>query len=125
MKYEMSTRDTLTDAQTALVNSGFLKIYDEDDVMLCNIPLKAQAFGASSSGIAHLNVTGGLSALPAANGTASYCVFFDSLDLPKWSDLCGTGDDGKTLQLTSLDIFMGIPVTIQSGTLTTPEGERV
>lgn len=125
MKLEMSTRNILTDAQTAIVNEGFVKIYDEEDTFLCSVPLKAQAFDPSNQGIAHLNVSGGLSGMPDAAGTASYFTMCDSDELPQWSDLCGTDDDGKTLQLTSLDIFVGIPVAIQSGTLTTPEGERI
>jgi hypothetical protein len=125
MKLEMSTRNILTDAQTAIVNEGFAKIYNEDDDLLVSIPLKAQAFDPSNQGIAHLNVSGGLSGQPVLSGTASYFTMCDTDELPQWSDLCGTDDDGKTLQLTSLDIFIGVPVAIQSGTLTTPEGERI
>jgi hypothetical protein len=125
MKLSLSTRNSLTDAQTSIVNSGFLKIYNVANVVLCSIPLKAQAFNASVDGTANINVLGGLSAIPVSNGVASYFVVCDSYDAPRWSDLCGTDDDGKSLQLTSLDVYVGIPVTIQSGTLTTPEGERI
>jgi len=125
MKLEMSTRNILTDAQTAIVNEGFSKIYNEDDDLLVSIPLKETAFAPSNQGVAHLNVSGGLSGQPVLSGTASYFIMCDSDELPQWSDLCGTDDDGKTLQLTSLEIFVGIPVAIQSGSLTTPEGERI
>jgi len=125
MKLEMSTRNVLTDAQTALVNKGFAKIYNEEDDLLVSIPLKTVAFNPSNQGIAHINVAGGLSGQPVLSGIASYFTMCDEDELPRWSDLCGTDDDGKTLQLTSLDIFVGIPVAIQSGTLTTPEGERI
>lgn len=115
-------RSILTDAQAAIVNGGRLTIYSATNVALCSIQLRNPAYHPSIDGVATLNVLGGLSGNPVANGLAHHYSLYRIDDEYCWSGVCGLTGSGKAMELVSMDIFTGIPVAISSGYLTTPVG---
>lgn len=125
MLLETATRNTNCDNHCALVNGGAAKIYSATDVLLCEITLNATAFNAASNGVAAVNNSPALTGNPVANGTASYFTACNSGGTVKWSDLVGSGGDGKAMQLGSTTISIGVPVTISTWTVTVPAGSRV
>lgn len=126
MQLETATRSTMCDYQTALVNGGSCKIYDASNNLLVTIALNATAYGSASSGVANIATTpSALTGNPSQSGTASYFTMCNSGGTVKWSDLVGvTGGTEHSLNLGSLTISVGVPVTINSGSLTVPSGTR-
>jgi hypothetical protein len=87
---------------------------------LAEITLKAPAFGAAATGVATLDVTGGLSNTAAATGTAGFARLVNGagagrMDLTV-SDEAGSGE----VKLASTSIVSGTTVSVTSGTITMP-----
>lgn len=128
----IAARRAAVDARTALINvggAGSLSIYSgtqpaspdaalSGNTLLVSCALSATAFGAAnSSGVATANaITAGN---PVANGTASFYRIFAGNGTTAVID--GTvGTSGSDLNLGSTTISIGVPVTINSLTLTQP-----
>jgi hypothetical protein len=119
------------DAQTALLNSGYLRIYDgtkpatadtsiSGQTLLAELRYNATAFGAASNGVATANA---LTADSSANatGTATWFRALQSNGTSVVGD--GTvGTSGCDLNLNSTSITSGIEVSVTSHTYTQNKG---
>lgn len=127
-------RDAAADAVTNLLDAGAaapsLNIYTgtapagpdttATGTLLVTVELNDPAFGAASSGVCTLDVTGGLSGTAANTGTAGYARLADGdgagvLDL----SVSATGGGGE-VELATTSIASGVIVEITSGSITMP-----
>src|SRR6267143_5297729 len=127
--------NTKADALAALLNSGFLEIYDGTQpttadtaigaqVNLATLTFGATAFGASVAGVATANAIG-QDASANATGTASWFRIFKTTHTPGSGDEAGlrvmdgsVGTSGANLNLNSVAISAGAAVSVTSLTLT-------
>lgn len=87
---------------------------------LAEFTLKTPAFGSAATGAATLDVTGGLTDVADATGTAGFARLANAagagrMDLTV-SDPAGTGE----IKLATLSIVQGTTVSVTSGTITMP-----
>lgn len=110
-------------------SAGTVKIYDgtqpanantavSTQTLLATVTLKNPAFGNSTTGIATLDVTGGVSATAAATGTASWFRVATSGGATVFDGTAGAS--GADLNLNSTSVVSGTTVSITSGTVTMP-----
>jgi len=122
MAITMSTalRNAAADAMTTLVDAGtegFLKIYADDDTLLATLTLSATSFGAAVNGVATANaITDDASA--DDTGTASYFTVTNSTPTEIFRGTVGVGSGD--LQLNTVAIVSGVPVSVSSLTYTQP-----
>jgi len=118
------------DAITALLNSGFLDIYDGSQPANANIAIGAQvrlasltfgatAFGASAAGVAAANAIG-TDVSNDATGTATWARLWKSDHTSVVMDL-SVGTSGCDINLDSVAIQVGAQTSITALTLTLPE----
>lgn len=115
--------DAAVNAVTALLNSGFIKIYTGSQpsldvavtgTLLATMTFGATAFGASSSGVATANaITSGTA---GNTGTAGYFAIEKSDSTVVATGSVGTS--GADLNLNSLSISSGATVSCSSFTIT-------
>lgn len=122
--------NTKVDVLAALLNSGFLDIYDGSQpatadtavgaqVKLARLTFNATAFGAGVAGVATANAITQDSAADAT-GTASW---FRALKSDGTAVLDGSvGTSGANLNLNSVAIQIGAAVSVSSFTLTESKG---
>lgn len=133
MKIDTTVRNAAADAAVDLLDvggAGKLQIWSGTaptdpsatpaGTKLAEITLNTTAFGAASTGVCTLDVTGGLSAIADATGTAGFARLVDGngagrMDLTV-SDDAGTGE----VKLASTSIVSGTTVEVTSGTVTMP-----
>jgi len=120
--------NAMMDALAALLNTGFLDIYDgaqpagpgtaiTTQTKLAHLPLSATAFGAAAAGAAVANAITSANAL--ATGTAAW---FRALKADGTTAVIdgSTGVSGCNLNINSVAFVAGAPVTVTSYTLTEP-----
>lgn len=130
-KRSHAAANAAVDAMAALLNTGYLRIYDGTQATDANTAVGAQtllaelrfgatAFGAGSNGVATANaITDDSSA--NATGTASW---FRALKSDGTSVVCdgSVGTSGADLNLNTTSIVSGAAVSVTSFTLTESEG---
>ena len=124
MKITTAICNSQLEALIANANSGYLKIYDAGDVMLCKIALGAKAFTTVAALTSNVKLGAGLSGLPSTAGAASYFKTTTGPGVGLWSDLCGTTTPARAMHLGSLTITKGVAVQITSWAVTHPQGSR-
>jgi hypothetical protein len=118
------------DAHSALLNSGYLRIYDgtqpatadtaiTTQVLLAELRFGATAFGASVAGVAVANAITQESSAPA-NGTATWYRTYKSDGTTAVSD-GSVGTSASNLTLNSVAIAIGAVVACTSFTFTQPK----
>lgn len=130
-KRSHAAANAAVDAMAALLNTGYLRIYDGTQATDANTAVGAQtllaelrfgatAFGSGSNGVATANA---ITADSAANatGTASW---FRALKSDGTSVVCdgSVGTSGADLNLNTTSIVSGAAVSVTSFTLTESEG---
>jgi hypothetical protein len=123
-----AARNAMIDALAALLNGGYLDIYDgtqpagpgtaiTSQVKLARLTLAATAFGASASGVATANAVTGANAL--ATGTATW---FRALKTDGTTAVLdgSVGTAGCNLNLSTASIISGGAVACSAWTLTEP-----
>lgn len=123
-----AARNAMVDALSALLNTGFIDIYDgtqpagpgtaiTSQTKLAHLPLSATAFGASSSGVATANTITPEAAI--ATGTAAW---FRALKADGTTAVLdgSVGTSGSNINLNSTAIASGATVTVSALTLTEP-----
>lgn len=122
--------NTKVDALAALLNGGFLDIYDGTQpstadtaigaqVKLARLTFNATAFGAGSAGVAEANAITQDTAADAT-GTATWFRALKSDGTPVFDGSVGTS--GANLNLNSVAISAGAAVSCSSFTLTESKG---
>lgn len=102
----------LLDAQTGAAN---VTLHDASDTLLCTVPLTDPA-GTVDPATGALTLTPASTALPVANGTASYATLRDGAGTALCSMACEEGDvavAGRCV-LTSLGVSTVLAVTLIS-----------
>lgn len=119
------------DAVAALANSGYLRIYDGSQpasadtalgaqVLLAELRFNATAFGSAAAGVATANaITNDSSA--NASGTAAWFRALESDGTTVLFD-GSVGTSGANLNLNSVSIVSGAPVSVTSLTFTAQKG---
>lgn len=119
--------NTGLDAETALLNSGKLKIYSgtqpatgdtalSGNTLLATLTFNATAFGAASGAIATANAITSETNAPNT-GTATFARLFKSDGTTAVMD-CSVGTSGADITLPTVSITAGDTVAISSFTLT-------
>jgi hypothetical protein len=127
-----ATRNALADLIDDLINGGasggLIRIYDGTQPASANDAITTQtllaeltfgdpAFGAASVGVITANsITGDSSA--NATGTATWARIVDSNGTTIFD--CDVGTSGATINLNSVSLVTGAPVSITSFTITVP-----
>lgn len=117
------------DAVCALLNSGFLDIYDGLQPPTADTPIGAQtklarlgfgspAFAAAVAGVAAANAIASDPSAPAA-GAAAWFRALTSTNLPIYDGSVGTS--GCDMNLATTSISVGAVVSISSGQYTSPK----
>jgi hypothetical protein len=129
-KISNATASAACDAQTLLLNNGYLRIYGgtkpatadtaTGESILAELRYNATAFGAASNGVATANA---LTADSSANNTGT-ATWFRSLKSDGTTVVGdGTvGTSGADLNLNSVAITSGIEVSVTSHTYTQSKG---
>jgi len=119
--------NTEADAVCALLNNGYIRIYDgtqpatgdtaiTSQVLLAELTFASTAFGTASGGIAVANSIGpDVSA--NASGTATWARLFKSDGTTSVMD-CSVGTSGADINLTTVTIVLGAAVSITAMTYT-------
>lgn len=133
MKISTAVRNAMCNAAVDLVDAGGagkLQVWSGTapsdptsapaGTKLAEVTLKTTAFGNAATGVATLDVTGGLSNTAAATGTAGFARLVNGsgtgiADLTV-SDTAGAGE----VKLASTSIVQGTTVSVTSGTVTMP-----
>lgn len=122
--------NTAVDEVTALLNSGFLRIYSGSQpatadtaigsqTLLAELTFGNPAFGAASGGVATANAVTQDSAANAT-GAASWFRAFKSDGTPVFDGSVGTASANLIVNTTS--IVTGVPVSVSSLTYTQGKG---
>lgn len=122
--------NTKVDAQAALLNSGFIDIYDgtqpatadtaiSTQVKLARLTFGATAFGAGAAGVATANAITSDTAADAT-GTASWARLLKS-DGTAVMD-CSVGTSAADININTTSIVANAQVSVTSLTLTEPKG---
>jgi hypothetical protein len=125
-----AARSDAANAVTALVNGGFLRIYDgtppadvnaslSGNTLLAELTFGSPAFGAASNGVATANAIGQDSSADAS-GSAAFYRATTSGGTPVWQGTVGTS--GAELNLNSVDIVAGGIVSVSALTYTQAAG---
>ena len=85
---------------------------------VCEMVLNSPAFGASSTGVATLDVDPAIEDTNADGGTTTKAYFYNNADAPLLT--CSVGTSGEDINLTSVIIAAAETVTITSLTYTVP-----
>jgi hypothetical protein len=131
LKLSTASVNAMVDAHSALLNNGYLRIYDGAQPVTADTPISTQtllaelrfanpAFAASSGGVAIANtITADSSA--NASGTASWYRTFESDGTTPVSD-GSVGLSSCNLNLNDTAIVIGHTVAVASFTFTEPKG---
>ncbi len=122
----VSGKNAALNAVTANMNSGTVIIYDgtppatadtalSSNNVLATLSYGATAFAAASAGVATANAIASVTA--TRTGTASFFRSFKS-DTTTVVEQGGVGTSGQELNINSVSIISGAPVTVTSRTIT-------
>jgi hypothetical protein len=134
MQLAVARRNEGLDSIRDNANTGFLRLYNgtppanpdaalSGNTLLAELVMNAAAFGASSSGVITANaITQDSSA--NASGTVTFARVYESNGTTVWSQIndVGTTGTGHELELSTLSITSGQPVSATSFTVTWPYG---
>ena len=130
-RFSTVAANTAADAIAALLDGGFLRLYDgtrpttaesavTNQVLLAEIAFGDPAFGAAVGGIATANaLTAEDSAL--ATGTATWFRCVTNGGASVFDGSIGIAGDGANLTLNDVAIELGASVSISAGPFTTPK----
>ena len=130
LKLSNAAANAAVDALTALLNSGYIRIYSGSQptdantaigaqVLLAELTFGATAFGAAVAGVATANaITQDSSA--NATGTAAWARFFKSDGTTVVCD-GSVGTASSNLILNTTSIVSGVPVSCSALTFTLPK----
>lgn len=122
------------DAMGALLNTGYLRIYDGTQaatadtavgaqVLLAELTFSATAFGAGAAGVATANAIGDeTSALAAGTATWFRCLKSGGVDVTDNVYDGSVGTATSDLVLNSVSIALGANVAVDSLTITADKG---
>ena len=123
-----AARNAMADALAALLNTGFIDIYDgsqpagpgtaiTSQTKLAHLPLSATAFGSSSGGVATANAITTENAI--ATSTASWFRAYKADGTTAVID-GSVGTSGCNINVNSTAFVSGAPVSVSAFTLTEP-----
>lgn len=134
MQLAADYRDDALDAAAAAANSGLLRVYNgtppantaaalSGNTLLAELTLNATAFAAASAGVLTANAISP-DASANASGTITFARIYESDGTTVWSQIndVGTTGSGSELEMPSLTVTSGEPVTASALTITWPEG---
>jgi hypothetical protein len=111
-----TTRNTVVDAVSALLDDGDIQFQEADDSEVCTHDLSADSFPAASSGQASANTIS--DDTNAAGGTIDHAVLRTSGGTERIQLTCGTS--GAEVNWSSLTIGAGDTTQVSSLTMTMP-----
>lgn len=131
LRLAITAANTALDALTALLASGFIRIYDgarpanpqttPAGVLLAELTLGSPAYAGASSGVAALNAVGDDTDANATTATGATFARLLTSGAEAVLDL-EVGVTGADVNLNSLMIQIHAKVSITSGSLTLPKG---
>lgn len=134
MKIDTAVRNAACNAAVDLIDagtgSGALQIWSGTapsdpsgtpaGTKLAEIPLNEPAFGDAATGVATLDLTGGLDDIADATGTAGFARIVDGNAAGKMDLTVSATGDGGEVELASLSVVSGTTVSVTGGTVTMP-----